>query len=143
MSNQTTSQRPMQIINPTNVHKPAPTYSHVAKIPVSDTATLVTISGQIGMTLDGTVPPDFASQVKVALESLTACLSSAGCEPKDIIRVAKYFVDLDETKRNVEGELYLQFLQGIQPPPDTLLGVAALAMPSLLYEVEVQAILRL
>ena len=39
--------------------------------------------------------------------------------------------------------LYLGFLAGVQPPPDTVVYVAGLAVPELLFEVEVMAVGRL
>ena len=134
---------PMEIINPSGIHKPALSYSHVARIPISDTSTLVTISGQIGMAPGGTIPPAFADQVHLALRNLGACLSSAGCGPNDIVKVTHYVVGLgNKDHGKVRSELFAQFLQGREPPPSTLIGVAALALPGLLYEIEALAVCR-
>ncbi|KAK5192080.1 hypothetical protein LTR47_003537 [Exophiala xenobiotica] len=128
-----------QLINPPFVHPPRPTYTHVQTTPISPTSTLITIAGQIG--IDGksrTLPPTFSGQVQVALDNLGKCLEAVGATPADIIKVTHFVVNLDP-KDNSRAEAYLKFM-GDHRPPSTLLGVAALADPELLYEVEAMAI---
>ncbi|KIX03906.1 uncharacterized protein Z518_07459 [Rhinocladiella mackenziei CBS 650.93] len=128
-----------QLINPSTVHPPRPTYSHIQTIQISPTSTLVTIAGQIGMEPETkTVPSTFAGQVQVALANLGRCLAAVGATPANIIKTTHFVVNLDpqDTSR---AEAYLKFI-GDHRPPSTLLGVAALADPNLLYEVEAMAI---
>ena len=128
-----------QLINPPDVRPPHPTYSHVQKTPISATSTLVSIAGQVG------VPPDsasaastFAEQVEIALENLRKCLDAAGATPEDIIKVTQYVVNMDP-KDESRRVAYTNFM-GDHRPPSTLVGVAALALPDLLYEIEAMAI---
>ncbi|KAK5065041.1 hypothetical protein LTR84_000876 [Exophiala bonariae] len=128
-----------QLINPAGVRPPHPIYSHVQTTPLSPTTTLVTIAGQIG------VPPDSASaaatfgeQVEIALENLKKCLAAAGATPADIIKVTHYIVNLDPKDKS-RLAAYTQFI-GDHRPPSTVVGVAALAWPELLYEVDAMAI---
>lgn len=128
-----------QLINPPDVRPPHPIYSHVLTTPISPTATLVTIAGQIG------VPPDssaaastFAEQVEIALENLRKCLASVGATPANIIKVTHYIVNLDPNDKS-RLAAYTKFI-GDHRPPSTLVGVAALAWPELKYEIEAMAI---
>jgi enamine deaminase RidA (YjgF/YER057c/UK114 family) len=130
-----------QLINPADVRPPHPIYSHVQVTPISPTSSLITIAGQIG------VPPDsaaaaatFAEQVEIALDNLRNCLAAAGATPADIIKVTHYIVNLDPKDRS-RLEAYTKFI-GDHRPPSTLVGVAALAWPELLYEVEAMAIVQ-
>ncbi|KAF2468794.1 YjgF-like protein, partial [Lindgomyces ingoldianus] len=125
-------------LNPDNVSAPMkPTYSHVCIAPLGP-AKLVSIAGQIGMDGTGEVPSSFTEQVRVALENLKKCLASAGAMPKDIVKVTQFVVNLDATE-STRGNLWLEFV-GEHRPPSTLVGVAALASPELLYEVEATAV---
>ena len=125
--------------NPANVHPPRPTYSHVAITPLSGTAKLITVAGQVGIDqLSGTAPPTFAAQVQTALDNLGKCLVAAGAGPRDVVKVTQYVVDLDPTERT-RGELYMKFM-GDYRPPSTLIGVSKLAADDWLYEIEAIAV---
>ena len=90
----------------------------------------------------GKIPPDFASQVKLALANLSTCLASAQCTKENIIKCGMYIVgkpgneEMDDARRR----LYAGFLEGTRPPPDTLVYVAALAYPELLFEIDCMAV---
>jgi enamine deaminase RidA (YjgF/YER057c/UK114 family) len=128
-----------QLINPPNIRPPHPIYSHVMKTPISPTSTLITIAGQIGVPPDSsTAAPTFSEQVQVALSNLRKCLEAAGATPADIIKVTHYIVNLDPTDKS-RLAAYTQFI-GDHRPPSTLVGVAALAWPDLLYEIDAMAI---
>jgi len=128
-----------RLINPPSVPPPRPTYSHIQTTPISSTSTLVTIAGQIGIDPDTkSVPPTFSEQVQAALENLGRCLAAVGATPADIIKVTHFVVDLDP-KDTSRAEAWIKFV-GDHRPPSTLLGVAALADSTLLYEVEAMAI---
>ena len=133
-----------QLHNPPTIHKPAPTYSHVAIIPISNTARLITIAGQVGIDPQGNIAPTFAGQVSLALENLSECLASARCGKEDIVKVTLYIVAREPSNNNayehVRKSLYTRFWGEMQPPPNTVVYVAALALPELLFEVEAMAI---
>lgn len=54
--------------NPQNIHPPVAPYVH--QIEVTDPQRWLTLSGQIGMMPDGTIPEDATAQLKVALENI-------------------------------------------------------------------------
>ena len=129
--------------NPPNVHAPAPTYSHVATVPITDKVTLATFAGQIGMDTSGNIPSSYHRQVELALENLDKCLASVGCGPESIVRLMMFVVGLgNEENEQIRKSVFHTWLGGRKPPPDTLIGVAALAMPELLYEVEATVVVR-
>lgn len=54
--------------NPENIHPPVAPYVH--QIEVTGPHRWLTLSGQIGMMADGTIPEDAAVQLNVALENI-------------------------------------------------------------------------
>ncbi len=105
---------------------------------LSSTSTLITIAGQLGLSISGQIPSSLADQVALALENLSKCLEAAGATTRDIVKVTQYIVDYDPSERS-RAELYLKFI-GDHRPPSTLVGVTKLAAPDLLYEIEAMAV---
>lgn len=54
--------------NPKNIHQPVAPYVH--QIEVTGPQRWLTLSGQIGMEEDGTIPEDPLAQMKLALENI-------------------------------------------------------------------------
>ncbi|KAA8643905.1 hypothetical protein EYZ11_011672 [Aspergillus tanneri] len=134
------AQKP-QTFNPKNVRAPRPTYSHVAATTISGTSKIITVAGQIGVDPGtGEVPPTFLAQVELALENLRRCLTAAGATTHDIVRITHYIIDVGSNATDSFRRRYMEFM-GDYRPPSTLVGVAALADPRLLYEIEATAIL--
>lgn len=130
-----------KLVNPPTVHKAAPTYSQVQITPISPTHDLVTIAGQVGIdTKTGRIPTSYREQVRLALESLGDCLESVGATSANLIKLTHFSVDLDP-KDTSRSELLQKFLGGHRPP-GTLVGISALAVPELLYEVDAMAIVQ-
>ena len=138
--------------NPSNVPTPPPTYSQVSVTPLLPTSRLIALAGQVG--LDGEtnrVVEGFDAQVKLAYKNILNALKATGATPRDIIHV-KHFIVKDTGRVGVESEDELTRVWGHHwvefmdregeghRPPDTVLGVAALATKELLYECEVWAL---
>lgn len=51
------------------------------------------VSGQVGSRADGTAEPEFAAQVRLAFDNLSATLAAAGCTFDDIVDVTTYHTD--------------------------------------------------
>lgn len=84
------------LINPSNVPSPKPSFSHVQITSISPTANLVTIAGQIGVDSETNIaPPTFKEQVEIAIQNLKNCLAAADATAADIIKVQHYVVNLD------------------------------------------------
>ncbi|KAK3215726.1 hypothetical protein GRF29_8g919819 [Pseudopithomyces chartarum] len=146
-----TSNKP-HAFNPPGVPTPPPTYSQVSITPLLPTSKLITLAGQVGLDAQTSkVASGFDAQVKLAYVNILNALKAAGATPRDIIHV-KHFIVKDTGRVGVEseeeltrvwGHHWMEFMdreaEGYRPP-DTVLGVAALATEELLYECEVWAV---
>ena len=120
--------------NPQDVHQPLGSYSH--QIEIRGNERLLVLSGQVGMSEDGTIPEDPVEQIDLAFENIFRNLRAANMDIKDIIKLTYYLVgEIDIAKRR---EVVLSKLQGHQPC-STLLYVAALASPAFRVEIDAWA----
>ena len=125
------------IVNPPALHDPTPFgYSHAVSAP----GELVFIAGQYASDANGSpVPGDFAAQVDLALDRLGSALEGAGLGYGHVVRLGTYIVDHDLDKLEALGmALHARF--GDRLPAQTLSGVASLALPGMLFEVEAVAV---
>ncbi|MFT3976499.1 MAG: RidA family protein [Sphingomonas bacterium] len=76
------------------------------------------------------------------LANLRAVLAAAGATPADIVRLRTYVVDHTPDKLGVVLPEIGAFYEGATPAPNTFLGVAALALPDFLVEIEAIAAVR-
>ncbi|WP_230591965.1 RidA family protein [Rhodococcoides fascians] len=127
------------IINPDGLHNPVPFgYSHTVSIPAG--AELVLVSGQYGSGADGMVTSsDFAEQVSTSFGNLEIALAAHGLDLGDVVQLRSYVVDPSFEKLGVIGQAVTGRC-GEVPPTQTVIGVAGLAMPDMLFEVEATAI---
>lgn len=79
---------------------------------------------------------DYAAQTRQALANLRQVLASAGCGPADVIRLRTYVVGHSPDKLGPILEQIQAFYGGATPAPNTFIGVAALALPDFLIEIE-------
>ncbi|MEA0562871.1 MULTISPECIES: RidA family protein [Lysinibacillus] len=120
--------------NPENIHQPVAPYVH--QIEVTGPHRWLTLSGQIGMQPDGTIPEDAVAQLKIALENIRKNLENANMEVRDITKLVFYLVgDMEASQRK---EIIGDFL-GDHLPCMTLIYVVALATPSLKVEIDAWA----
>lgn len=101
---------------------------------------LVFIAGQYASDETGTpVPGDFAVQVDVAFARLRSALAGVGLGFEHVVRLGTFVVDHDLTKLETLGKaLHAHF--GDRLPAQTLSGVASLALPGMLFEVDAVAV---
>lgn len=123
-------------INPAELHDPTPFgYSHVAA-----KGEIVAIAGQYGSGPDGSVVSiDFADQVTRSLANLRTALAAVDLGIHDVIRIGTYVVDHDMEKLEVLLAA-LRSVWGDDLPAQTLIGVASLALPGMLFEVDANAV---
>jgi enamine deaminase RidA (YjgF/YER057c/UK114 family) len=126
------------IVNPAGLHDPVPFgYSHTATIPAG--TELVLVAGQYGSSTDGAVvSPDFTEQVRQAFHNLGVALAAHGLDLTHVVQLRTYVVNLDLDKLGAIGQA-VQDGCGANPPTHTVVGVAGLAMPDILFEVEAVA----
>lgn len=122
-------------LNPDGLHDPAGFgYSHTAGVKAG--SDLVFVSGQYASGPDGAVvAKDFAGQVRQAFHNLDVALAAHGVGLPDVVQLRTYVVAPDFEKLAVIGQAVAAGC-GDTPPTQTLIGVAALAMPDILFEVE-------
>jgi enamine deaminase RidA (YjgF/YER057c/UK114 family) len=100
---------------------------------------LVFVAGQYASSTDGrVVSPTFVDQVHRALDNLGVALAAHELTLADVVQIRTYVVGLDFEKLGVIAEA-VKARWGRQLPTNTLLGVAALATPDMLFEVEAVA----
>jgi enamine deaminase RidA (YjgF/YER057c/UK114 family) len=125
-------------INPSTLSTQA-TYSQVV---IATGSKLVFIAGQEPEDVHGKSVGvgDFAVQASQVFTNLGHALSAASASPRDVARITIYVVGYRrELLPLIETERIALF--GEHKPVDTIIGVAALARPEFLIEVDAIAIL--
>ena len=82
---------------------------------------------------------DMAAQVALALDNLERVLAHAGMGLSNLVRLNIYTTDVDSLFQHY-GVLAARTAAAQVTPPGTLLGVARLAYPELLVELEATAV---
>ncbi len=124
----------IRLHNPSSIAPPFSCYSHSAS--VSGSASLLFVSGQVGVTPDGVVPDDPAKQIELAWDNLAAVLADAGMTTADLVKVDGFITRPDmvplyrkEREKRFAGHA----------AATTMIVVAALAEPNLLVEIQAVA----
>jgi enamine deaminase RidA (YjgF/YER057c/UK114 family) len=102
--------------------------------------TIILVSGQASISADGEVmhAGDFKAQVRLTFENLKVVLENAGATLEDVVKLGAYFVGIEHLPEY--GEVQAEFFQG-KMPAQTAVGVASLALPGMMIEVEATAVL--
>jgi enamine deaminase RidA (YjgF/YER057c/UK114 family) len=127
---------PHNIINPPTLHDPVGFgYSHIAET----TGNLVFIAGQYASDANGHVTStDFAEQVEKSLANLRTALEAVGLDFSNVVQLRTYIVDHNPEKLATIAK-QIGDIWGNKPPTQTLTGVAALALPEMLFEIDAVA----
>ena len=123
------------IVDPAGLHDPVPFgYSHTATIPAG--TELVIVAGQYGSSTDGAVvSTDFTEQVQQAFHNLGVALAA---HVSHVVQLRTYVVNPDFDQLGAIAQA-VRGGCGANPPTQTVIGVAGLAMPDILFEVEAVA----
>ncbi len=99
------------------------------------------LAGQSAMGADGTPrhEGDMAGQITLALDNLEAVLAEAGMSLANVVRLNTYTTDIDAMFANYGIVAERLGAAGVRPP-GSLLGVARLALPELMVELEATAV---
>jgi enamine deaminase RidA (YjgF/YER057c/UK114 family) len=97
-------------------------------------------SGQTSVDGDGTPQhaDDMGAQVRLALDNLEAVLNEAGMTFANVVRLNIYTTDVDSFLQHFGAIAERGGAAGVKPA-STLLGVARLAFPELMVELEATA----
>jgi len=110
-----------------------PIYAHAVEI-AAGRRTLI-VSGQIGQDADGSVPPSFEEQFRLAIGNLGAILRGADMGIEDVAKLTFFLTRTADLPKLREIRRELLAIS----PAVTVLVVSALAGPDLLIEVEAVA----
>ena len=127
-----------QFINPPALN-PANGYSHVVTATAGKT---IYVSGQVSLNERAEVvgKGDLRAQTEHVFENLKVALGAAGATINDVVKVTYFVVDLKPEHLGHIREVRKKYLNQEQPPASSLVGVAALAVPDWLIEIEVVAV---
>ncbi|WP_328603555.1 RidA family protein [Amycolatopsis sp. NBC_00345] len=130
------------LVNP----KGLPEVGIYRQVSVATGSKLVFIAGQIARDADGgkVGEGDFAAQVEQCYLNIGTALAEVGATFDNVVKLTVYLVDWTEDKMPLfaEGVARASAKLGVTPmPPLTGIGVAALAEPDVLVEVEATAVL--
>lgn len=100
-------------------------------------------AGQVAIDEGGSLvgAGDLAEQTAQAMRNVGLALAAAGASFADIVKITTYVVNYRPEHRSIIGKARAPFFAGGKPPPaSTLVGVAALALPEWLVEIEAIAV---
>ena len=83
---------------------------------------------------------DLAAQAAQALRNVGLALAAAGASYSDVVKITTYVVNYKPEHRAVISKARASLFSSEKPPASTLVGVAALAMPEWLVEIEAVAV---
>lgn len=84
---------------------------------------------------------DFAAQCREALQNVGRALAAAGASPKDVVHLRLYVVNYTPDYLPTIGQVLADFFGSDHLPANTLLGVACLALPEFMIEIEATAVI--
>lgn len=130
------------LMNPDELPKP----DVYRQLSIATGSRMVFVAGQVARDADGKPvgPGDLAAQVEQAYLNIGTAMAAAGGSFDDVAKLTAYVVDWSPEKMAQLGEGVARAAAklGVDPvKPITLLGVAALAEPDLLVEVEAVGII--
>lgn len=118
-------------LSPSGVHPPFSNYSNGVEI--VSRSRLVFCSGQVGISPDAAIPPDFEGQAKLCFDNIRAILFEAGMDLGHVVKLNAYVTAREHLKS------YMEVRNGLfaEPyPASTLMIVTGFARPDFLLEVE-------
>ena len=133
---------PTTLVNPPGLATPPDLYHTMS---ITTASRLVFLAGQVAVNADGNLvgDGDLAAQLEQCYANIGTALAEIGATFADVVKVTIYAVEWtpDKFPQLEEGIARGSSRLGIESarPPGTLVGVAALAAPDYLVEVEVIA----
>jgi enamine deaminase RidA (YjgF/YER057c/UK114 family) len=128
-------------INPPSVF---PTLAHgFSQAVVASGRRTLYVSGQTAWDSNKRIigPSDLEEQARRAFANLRLIVEAAGGALADVVSVRIYIVDYEPGKAAAVGTVFRSYFSGGVKPAATWLGVASLADPDFLIEVEATAVL--
>jgi enamine deaminase RidA (YjgF/YER057c/UK114 family) len=128
-----------KFINPAGVRRIG-AFSHAA---ATRGGVTVHVSGQIALDRDGNLvgKGDLRAQTRQVFENIRMILEEAGGSFDDVVKITQYVVGLRPEDRPAITEVRSKYLNQVNPPASTMIGVPSLVMEGLLIEVEAVAVI--
>lgn len=120
--------RPVETVDLSNT-----AVAYYAPATITRAGALVHVSGVAGTTKDGQVPPDYESQIHLALFNLRKVIIASGTAVRNIASLTVFIVDYDASKR--QHVRHIRRFLGTHRPAITLVPVQQLAAPGWLFEI--------
>jgi enamine deaminase RidA (YjgF/YER057c/UK114 family) len=129
---------PIELINPDDLTVPS-SYTQVA---VAASSRLAFIAGQVADDATGTLvgAGDLATQARQAFANVGRALAAVGARPDQVAKLTIYVVDHRPEYLPLISDARIAVFGG-HKPPDTIVGVATLAEPGHMIEIEAVAVL--
>ena len=120
---------------PTLSTPPANGYSHVVLVQGGRTAY---ISSQLGLDSSGQLLEGFEAQAMQAFENLKLAIQAANMTFEHLVKINLFLTDMAHIQ--MMRQVRDRFINRETPPSSTLIGVAALAVPGAMFEVDAVAV---
>lgn len=129
---------PITHLDPATLARPNG-FSHVTSAAADR---IVFVSGQVAYDASGRIVgiADLAAQTRQVMTNLAIALDSAGTSFSQVLKLTFYVRDLSEEAVATIRAVREEFLDADALPASTMVGVAGLAKPELLLEVEACAL---
>jgi 2-iminobutanoate/2-iminopropanoate deaminase len=122
------------IFNPPSVRRPFGSYNHGLLVPPG--AALLVTSGQLGVTVDDTIPDGVIAQAELCFQAIGAILEEAEMSFADVIRISGFVT----RREDFPAYMAVRDRYTRDPKPvSTLIIVGGFTRPEFLVEVEVTA----
>jgi reactive intermediate/imine deaminase len=107
---------------------------------VDDPQSTIFLAGQAPISPEGqlTGEGDFEAQARQVFENLSTVLEHSGATLESIVKLTVYLTDM--TKLRDYTRMKARFIEGEQPA-STAIGVASLALPGMMIEIDAIAVL--
>src|SRR5690606_11665273 len=100
-------------------------------------ASLVVLSGQVGVNADGSFPASVEEQFERAMELAMAAAASQGAGPDSVVKLTYFLTEQPSDFTRIRGAIQKAF--PVSPPAATYVIVQGLARPEIKAEIELFA----
>ena len=132
---------PIQHLNPTTLFPSLPI--GFSQVVIATGGSTVYLSGQTAWDVNKQIVDgnDLGAQTRQALRNVQLGVEAAGGTMADVVSLRLYVVNPKPDDMNLVGIVLREFFSADKPPASTWLGVAALAKPEFLIEIEAIAVI--
>jgi 2-iminobutanoate/2-iminopropanoate deaminase len=124
--------------NPKELDQPVG-YSQI--VTVEGAKTLVFLGGKGGLNPDGSIPETLAEQSKLTWKNIEIALNAAGATRRDVVEIQIFIVNLGGINPEPVYQDVRDFFPHGHKPVSMVVGVNALAIPTLKMEINVKAVI--